>query len=698
LIGETVGRYEILARLGAGGMGVVYRARDAQLDRMVALKFLPLELTDPEMRERFLREARAASALDHPAICTIYEIGESAHGAPYLAMAHYEGETLRDRLARGPLAPEEALDLVTQIAEGLAAAHARGIVHRDIKPANLFLIAGGRVKILDFGLAFREGADHLTRTGMVLGTPAYMAPEQIESSAVDGRADLWALGVVFHECLTGEPPFRGASDVARMHAVLTAEPPPPSRLRPGLSPAHDAVVASLLVKNPRARTPDAATLLESLRALRGDGSAPAWRDAPTLVQEADAGPRPEPPAENVEAFEHCARGLQAIFQMNAEGFAHAADSFAKALAVDPGYAMAHSGLGQLRAMRYISTTDRADLEAAIAHLMRATALDPELADPHLWLTYSLARLDRFDEAAVSGRRAVELEPGNALARYFLAVAHWLKATLAGAPPDDWNEAARQIVRSTGIAPRNQSAFLVQADLFVRAGQYDAARAAAEHAAEIERSGDFENARFVGGQMQLAAVLARQGQFDAADTTVKAALAFLPGSNHVYTPMFTAWAHCLAAELLFRRRDYSAALPLLRRAREEAESHRSSLALGWPRIRLELLLAAVFGRLHMVREQRTALAAAIELLERRSGYDFSGAWGGGAGELLFELAHTRALAGEREAAFETLERAVKAGWRERPRLESAPGFAPMAGEARLEAIRLQLAELPPLPER
>ena len=199
MIGTTVSHYRIISHIGAGGMGTVYLAEDAKLKRRVALKFLSAETaSDPEAAARLLREARAASALDHPHIATIYEIGDHAD-QPFIAMAHYEGETLATRLAGGPLTMAEIARLVEQVADALDAAHAVGIVHRDLKPSNLMLTTTGQVKVLDFGLAKIEGGEtvtQLTRAGSTMGTAAYMSPEQAAGEAVDSRSDLWSLGVI----------------------------------------------------------------------------------------------------------------------------------------------------------------------------------------------------------------------------------------------------------------------------------------------------------------------------------------------------------------------------------------------------------------------------------------------------------------------------------------------------------------------
>lgn len=277
LLGTTVRRYRVDALLGAGGMGVVYRATDLRLGRVGALKFLPpVWSLDTRAKERFLHEARAASSLDHPNVCTIYEADETADGTLYIAMAFYEGETLRARLERGPLELDEALDLATQAARGLAAAHGQGLVHRDIKPANLLVTPEGTLKILDFGVA--KAADvGLTLTEQRPGTAAYMAPEQAQGEAVDGRADLWSLGVVLYELLTGMRPAgvgHGGAQVepaSRMRAELPASRRrtrlPPSSVRKAVPESVDALAVSLLAHDPEdrpARADDVVRALEHI--------------------------------------------------------------------------------------------------------------------------------------------------------------------------------------------------------------------------------------------------------------------------------------------------------------------------------------------------------------------------------------------------------------------------------------------------
>jgi len=252
--GRQVGPYRLLAEIGRGGLGLVYLASDTRLGRRVALKLLPASrLADSDARARLQREAKAASGLEHPNICTIYEMGESEAGDPYIAMAYIEGEPLADRVARGPLPLSEAVDIVAQTARGLAHAHENGIVHRDVKPANLILTPEGQVKIVDFGLAKGKGAPTVTREGVTPGTVAYMSPEQIRGEKVDQRADIWALGVVLYEMITGRAPFRGEDEQSRIFSILNQDPEPLTALRAGVPLGLEPVLAKALAKDPDER-------------------------------------------------------------------------------------------------------------------------------------------------------------------------------------------------------------------------------------------------------------------------------------------------------------------------------------------------------------------------------------------------------------------------------------------------------------
>lgn len=269
LIGTTISdKYKITGELGEGGMGIVYRAEDTKLQRTAALKFLPPELTrDQEARERFVHEARAASALDHNNICTIYEIAETEDEHVYISMAYYDGESLKDKIKHESLKYEEAVDIAIQVAKGLSKAHSQGIVHRDIKPANIMITNDNVAKILDFGLAKLTGQVRLTRTGATMGTVAYMSPEQTQGEEVDFRSDIWSLGVVMYEMFTGELPFQGEHEQSMMYSITNKEPYPMRKLRPDLPDPLEQIVATTLAKNPEERYQNIDDLIDDLESV-----------------------------------------------------------------------------------------------------------------------------------------------------------------------------------------------------------------------------------------------------------------------------------------------------------------------------------------------------------------------------------------------------------------------------------------------
>jgi serine/threonine protein kinase/Tfp pilus assembly protein PilF len=266
--GTTVGgRYTIIEELGRGGMGVVYKAEDTKLKRTVALKFLPAELTHiPEVHERFMREAQAAAALDHPNICTVHELDEAEDKA-FISMAYIEGQSLRKKTESGPLELDEALRIVTQVAEGLQEAHKKGIVHRDIKSANIMVDERSQAKIMDFGLARMTGTTLLTQEGTAMGTIAYMSPEQALGEEVDQRTDIWSLGVMFYEMLTGQLPFQGDHGQAVVYSIRKDKPRPITELKQDIPVSIEQVVSKALEKDPEKRYQHAEELLDDLKSI-----------------------------------------------------------------------------------------------------------------------------------------------------------------------------------------------------------------------------------------------------------------------------------------------------------------------------------------------------------------------------------------------------------------------------------------------
>lgn len=266
MIGKTISHYKILEKIGAGGMGVVYKAEDTKLDRLVALKFLPSHLSQSEEEQkRFIHEAKAASALDHPNICTIHEIDETDNGQMFIAMACYDGMSLKDKIQNGPLPIDEAIDIASQIANGLTKAHSKGIVHRDIKPANILVTEDRQVKIVDFGLAKLAGRTMLTKEGTTLGTVSYMSPEQSKGSDVDHRTDIWAIGIMFYEMLAGERPFKGDYEQAVIYSIMNDDPVSARQFNSDIPAELEEIIKRCLHKDPASRYSSAAKIHKELK-------------------------------------------------------------------------------------------------------------------------------------------------------------------------------------------------------------------------------------------------------------------------------------------------------------------------------------------------------------------------------------------------------------------------------------------------
>jgi eukaryotic-like serine/threonine-protein kinase len=265
VIGQLVSHYKIVERIGHGGMGVVYKAEDTRLKRAVALKFLaPSALDDEEVRARFTREAQAAAALDHPNICATFGIDEFS-GRAFIVMAFIRGEDLDKRIARKPIEVQDALDIALGVAQGLQEAHEKGIVHRDIKPSNIKITLNGVAKVMDFGLAKLADSSGITKTGMTIGTAAYMSPEQTLGQPVDHRTDIWSLGVVTYQMLSGKLPFAGEYEQVIRYGVLNEDPVPLREVCPGASPDVEQIVLKAITKDPADRFQTAADLVAALR-------------------------------------------------------------------------------------------------------------------------------------------------------------------------------------------------------------------------------------------------------------------------------------------------------------------------------------------------------------------------------------------------------------------------------------------------
>jgi len=459
--GDQIAHFRIVERLGGGGMGVVYKAVDVHLGRTVALKFLPPHLdADDEAKQRFVQEARAASALDHPNICAVYEIGETSTGQLFIAMACYDGLTLKQKIEDGPLPISEAVGLVVQVAEGLRRAHEAGIVHRDIKPANVIVTDRGQVRIVDFGLAKVIGDTDLTRERATRGTIAYMSPEQTRGSDVDARTDIWSLGVLLYEMLTGQRPFRGKSDEALIYAIRHDDPRPMRDVRAEVTHGLEALVRRCLDKEQTTRYRSAGELLADLSIVKQGGRVARpnasrkrrvyfggalllslltlgggllfTRSQNRAHAQATRSAKPEALALYLQAerlpgqmrFREERRRLleQAIEKDSSFAlpyarvaiiyilFTHergkAEWAISRALALDPSSSNAYASLGLLK--EWMDW----DWPAAEAAFRRSIALNSHDARAHHELGQLIMRLGRCDEAVAEERRAMSVAPSD----------------------------------------------------------------------------------------------------------------------------------------------------------------------------------------------------------------------------------------------------------------------------------------------
>ena len=436
MIGRTVAHYYIEARLGQGGMGIVYRATDQRLRRTVALKLLRTQTPDdPRAKERLLAEARAAAALDNTNICTIYEVGETAEQSPFIAMAFYEGETLEQLLRRGALPISTAVDYATQIARGLGAAHQRGIIHRDVKPANVAVTSDGVLKLLDFGIA-RHLDMGMSHDGVTPGTIAYMSPEQVTSRRVDRRSDLWSLGIVLYEMCTGVRPFGGEHAGAILYGIVHEPVPSATRLRADIPTHVGAIIDRLLAKDPAERYTDADSLISDLTSGAVSRSASRrWLSKRAVGYTLGViavgafaaywpSSKPAPSERRIAAQDLYDQGHRdVLFRTNA-GRREALGFFRQAIAVDSTFATAHAGLAHLLVLISDNAggSRREQLKEAEASARTAIRLDSLHADAHASLGHVLLFDLQLAEAEVEFKRAIDLDPKTPYVREFLV---WL---------------------------------------------------------------------------------------------------------------------------------------------------------------------------------------------------------------------------------------------------------------------------------
>ena len=498
VIGETVGHYRVLSHLGSGGMGTVYRAQDVRLNREVALKFLPPYVSArAKAADQMLAEARAAAALQHPNICVVHDIGESEDRRPFIAMALCDGETLKQKLARGPLGIDEAVAVAEQIARGLAAAHARRIIHRDVKPGNVMIDSDGTVKLLDFGLAAIMDAS-TTGSSTTQGTIAYMSPEQVRGDSTDERGDLWALGVVMCEMLLGRRPFRGENDRAIVSSILNDSPPPLERERPGVPASLARIVERLLAKNPDARYQNASALLTDLsaRQLSQKAERPsrgsrvvAWafgavviagisvaafmltadraRTSPSNPSQFDRVSQRRGLTRNIAAYELYLRGRDPVHFRSDSGALEGLALLKQAVALDPGFAAAYAAM----TLSYVQQSRVANRERIheIKRMADSTAqlaleLDSLLPEAHIAAGVSrMGFMQNVKEAEASFRRAIELGGAPRVHEYLARSLSW-----SGRPA----EALEESYRAVAVDPLSAAAAADLGEALCANGRYD----------------------------------------------------------------------------------------------------------------------------------------------------------------------------------------------------------------------------------
>jgi tetratricopeptide (TPR) repeat protein len=506
--GDRVSHYELVRKLGAGGMGQVFLAQDLRLNRAVAIKFLNSP-GDETARLRLLKEARSAASLDHPFICTVHEVDSDEACGDYIVMQYVEGETLAHLLARGPLTPAEALSVASDIAEALAAAHHSGIVHRDLKPHNIVMTKDGRPKLLDFGLSKRVMTEHeaaeaqtepvLTQARAMVGTPSYMSPEQAQGQPADFRSDLYALGCVLFECLTGHRAFVGANTVEVLGRVLHVDPPPPSSICPDVPHEVDLFVARLLHKEPAGRIQSAEEALETIRALRGESGSnptaplpggwlrnvwrrPAFRGAlaglvvivigATVAGWWRGGALPEPPPGAVLWYD---QGVEAL----REGvYSSARSALEEAVGVFPQYAQAYSRLAE-------ACSELDDDGAARLALVRVSSLVPDVTrlpeDDRLRLTAVQASVMREHQQAIDAfNRLVDRHPEDA--------GLWLDLGRAEEASGDVGSAREHYLKAVELDPQYAAAHLRLGMAEGQTGSTERSLAAFDEAIRLYRAG------------------------------------------------------------------------------------------------------------------------------------------------------------------------------------------------------------------
>jgi serine/threonine-protein kinase len=694
MIGRRLQQYLIVEKAGEGGMGVVWKARDTRLDRDVALKVLPERIADDLGRERFRREAKSASALNHSSIVTIYEIDSDA-GVDFIAMEFIQGETLAHRLARGPLEIPLAIAYATQIADALACAHAAGIIHRDLKPGNIMIASTGGLKVLDFGLA-KAGVHQsstaidetptiaaLTREGVNLGTPDYMSPEQALGDPVDGRSDVFSFGVVLYQMLTGTLPFRGSSRSDRLRQLHLATPVPAATLRPDLPPGLGAVVTKALEKRPEDRY---ASMIEARDALvrlqntvagpQPGGPSARWRAAAIIVAiivslgwgvwflygriiSRQRGPTVTSSATSAlphSPYELTQRAAQLLQRQDrAENVESAIQALEEALKLDQGYAPAHAYLADAYRRRNSTNPDPQWARLAAEGARRALELNPDLALAQTAQGFIDFDAGRYAEAETYWRRAIELDPQHPMPHLGLGMGY-----AAQRRDQEAESALKEAVKLRGSDWRPDTelaSFYIKRSRYQDAATaYEAARALAPDNTIIWRN--------------LGAAYFQLGRYDDAAVAFQRALEIAP----------TAATYTNLGTLRFYQGRYHDAVPAFEKA-VELGANRSLYwgnladAYRWAPGRRGDSIAAYQRAIVLLREEIVRQPSTIELRSRLATYLVKSNQSNEALETIKDIEHEPTLTAQtlmhltmvyelaknRGSALGSLEQAVKAGY-------------------------------------
>jgi tetratricopeptide (TPR) repeat protein/tRNA A-37 threonylcarbamoyl transferase component Bud32 len=515
--GDFISHYRIIQRIGAGGMGVVYKAEDVKLKRRVALKFLPQDETlVPHAKERFIHEAQTASALDHPNICTIHEIAETDEGQTFLVMSCYEGETLRQRLQRQAFSARESLSVAIQLCDGLGAAHEKNIVHRDLKPDNIIVLSNGLVKILDFGLAKFLGQTKLTTEGTTLGTIAYMSPEQVQSLDVDQRSDIYSMSVILFEMLTGDLPFKGEHQLATLYLIVNASPPSPRSICPAIPEALEQIVLTGMQKQRESRYQSCSVMREQLlsvidaSAIGAGGQAPVPSPQQDLAATQQISRAMRPSRRKIAAYGALVLIVIATITVAFFLFRIPADADRRAIA------RSHRD-------RAIVLMDDNQVTAAKQELESALEADPTFSLGWSTMAAVNIRLGNLDVAITQGTKAIELDSNSANAYYNLAYALEEKGRL-----DEAMACYSSAIRIDSLYIPAQSA---QANLYIRLDQADKATSVLQNALRLDSTSRYSYLLY----RNLGKAHLKSGRFDESIAALKKSIELQPdqGAEPLY---------------------------------------------------------------------------------------------------------------------------------------------------------------------